>query len=67
MATAVSLGAAFGFAVASLVTAFTTTKAVTTEEVDVPAYALIRDDVMADDLPRPRRDRAQLTTATSEL
>ena len=60
MATAVSLGAAFGFAVASLVTAFTTPRAAIDDDAasDVPAY----DDVPAG-LPRPRRDSAQLTTA----
>jgi hypothetical protein len=62
MATAVSLGAAFGFAVASLVSAFTAPAPVAVEAVEPPAY----DGVPAD-VPQPRRDLTRLTTASSEL
>jgi hypothetical protein len=69
MATAVSLGAAAGFAVASLLTAFTTPKPVVAEESEAPSYALIRDGEMPADFPQPRRERdlTRLTTASSEL
>jgi hypothetical protein len=67
MATAVSLGAAAGFAVASLVTAFTTPKFVVAAESDAPSYALIRDGEVPADFPQPRRDLSRLTTASSEL
>ena len=82
MATAVSLGAALGFAIATFLTAFTMPKPVVaqTEESDAPAYALVRDksdDTVPADFPQPRHERdltrltrpaaARLTNAHSEL
>jgi hypothetical protein len=82
MATAVSLGAALGFALTSLVTAFSTPKSAVTEDSDAPSYALIRDtedspysDAAPADFPQPRQDRdltrltrpARRTPAHSEL
>src|SRR4051812_7093839 len=65
MATAVSLGAALGFAVASLAAALTPPKpAPTSTNVDVtPAYG----DLTTADLPKQRADLARLTTSPSEL
>ena len=63
MATAVSLGAAAGFAVASLVSAFTAQPAKTTDTDEIPASYV---EAVPADLPRQRELVTTATTARSE-
>ena len=63
MATAVSLGAAAGFAVASLVSAFTAQPAKTTDTDEIPASYV---EARPADLPRQRELVTTATTARSE-